>query len=72
MRGPFAVIFEDYFGIEHTFHAWANSADEAIRQAEAAFEYPMIVKDVFFDVNFELFSDGSTVSALRWLGKSRI
>ena len=67
MLGPFTVIFEDYFGLTHKFNAWANSASQAVRQAETAYEYPMKIIDAYVDYDAMLDLDGTFSSTLRWL-----
>ena len=67
MQGPFTVIFEDYFGLIHEFHAWANSSSQAIRQAESAYEYPMKIIDVYIDYDIMLNCSGFFSPLSEWL-----
>ena len=41
MKGPFIVIFKDYFDITHTWIVMAQTAEEAIEKVEIQYGYPI-------------------------------
>lgn len=41
MKGPFIIVYKDYFGFEHKAWAWAQTADEALRIFEHTHDYPV-------------------------------
>lgn len=57
MKGPFMVIFLDYFGFEHAYAVCAQSSEEAIKKVETMYIYPVReVVDAYFD--YDLIRDG--------------
>ena len=52
MKGPFMVKLLDYFGLEHEFHVWAQTSDEAVKCAILEFGYP-VNKVIYADLDYQ-------------------
>lgn len=53
MKGPFKIVYLDFFGLEHITHVWAQTAKEAIKAFEKALVYP-IREIVSVEIDVEL------------------
>lgn len=49
MKGPFTVIYKDYFGEVHKTIVWAQTSEEAIKIFERKQEYFYEIIDAYID-----------------------
>jgi len=68
MRGPFRVIFLDYFGFKHEYVIFAQSSNEAINRLYELYLYPIKeVIDVYLDIDDMLHNKNVALSQYTFL-----